>query len=223
MKPYLSGNFGYVWTPPKLVAVSTSHPALFAPGAKYSYSNTNYILLGLIVKAATKDTIKAQLQKRIFGPLGLRSTLLSTSQRIPGSHARGYLVQGKNQLQDVTLVSPTYAWTAGAIVSTASDIARFYRALLGGRLLQPDLLQAMKTTTDRYGFGLYHIPSRCGRPDVWGHDGALAAYVSLALNSEDGKRQFVILVNSMTFDDQVGSKRAQQALGRLFKTAECGA
>ena len=63
LKPYLSGNFGYVWTPQKLVAVSTSHPALFAPGAKFSYSNTNYIVLGLIVEAATKDTIKAQLQQ----------------------------------------------------------------------------------------------------------------------------------------------------------------
>ena len=96
VKPYLSGNFGYVWTPPKLVAVSTSHPALFAPGAKVSYSNTNYIVLGLIVEAATKDTIQAQLRKRIFGPLGLRSTLLATSQRIAGAHAHGYLVQGKN-------------------------------------------------------------------------------------------------------------------------------
>ena len=223
LKPYLSGNFGYVWTPQKLVAVSTSHPAVFAPGAKFSYSNTNYIVLGLIVEAATKDTIKAQLQKRIFGPLGLRSTLLATSQRIAGAHAHGYLVQGKKQLQDVTLVSPSYAWTAGAIVSTASDIARFYRALLGGRLLPADLLQAMKTTTDGYGLGLFQTRSLCGRAGPWGHDGALAAYLTLAFNSEDGKRQFVILVNSMTFDDQVGSKRAQQALGRLFKTADCGA
>ena len=221
LKPYLSGNLGYEWTPAKLVAVSTSHPALFAPGAKFSYSNTNYIVLGLIVEAATKDTIKAQLRKRIFGPLGLRSTVLATSQRIAGAHAHGYLVQGKNQLLDVTLVSPSYAWTAGAIVSTASDIARFYRALLGGRLLPPDLLQAMKTTTDRVGLGLYQTPSLCGRPDLYGHDGALAAYLTLAFNSEDGKRQFVILVNSMTFNDQVGTKRAQQALGRLFKTADC--
>ena len=55
-----------------------------------------------------------------------------------------------------------------------------------------------------------------------GHDGAIAAYVTLALNSEDGKRQIDLSVNSMTLNDQVGSKRAQQALGRLFKTADCG-
>ena len=81
----------------------------------------------------------------------------------------------------------------------------------------------MKTTTDGVGLGLFQTPSLCGRPGLWGHDGALAAYLTLAFNSEDGKRQFVILVNSLTFNDQVGSKRAQQALGRLFKTADCGA
>ena len=121
-------------------------------------------MLGLIVEAATKDTMKAQLRKRIFGPLGLRSTVLATSQRIAGAHAHGYLVQGKNQLQDVTLVSPSYAWTAGGDVPTASDIARFYRALLGGRLLPPELLQAMKATTDGAGLGLLQNPSLCGGP-----------------------------------------------------------
>lgn len=223
LKPYLGGNLGYVWTPPKLIAVSAAHPPLFEAGAKVSYSNTNYIVLGLIVEAATKDTIKAQLRQRIFGPLGLRSTLLATSQHIPGAHAHGYLVNGKNPLQDVTLVSPSYAWTAGAIVSTASDIARFYRALLGGQLLSPDLLQAMKPTTNRIGLGLFQTPSACGGPNLIGHDGALAAYLTLAFNSKDSKRQLVVLVNSLTFNDQVGSKRAQQALARLFKTAACGA
>ena len=131
-------------------------------------------MLGLIVEAATKDTIQAQLHKRIFGPLGLHSTLLATSQRIAGAHARGYLVQGQ-KMQDVSLVSPSYAWTAGGIVSTATDIARFYRALLGGRLLPPDLLQAMKATTGRVGLGLFQTPSLCGGPDPWGDDGAIAA------------------------------------------------
>ena len=118
------------------------------------------------------------------------------------------------------LVSPSYAWTAGAIVSTASDIARFYRALLGGRLLPPDLLQAMETFEDDYGLGLFHVKLPCG--EIVGHDGAIAAYLTLAFNSTDGKRQFVVLANSLTFDDQVGGKQAQRALGRLFQTAACG-
>jgi D-alanyl-D-alanine carboxypeptidase len=220
VKPYLSGNFGYVWTPPKLVAVSNAHPPLFEPGAKYSYSNTNYILLGLVIEAATGNPVDMELRQRIFEPLGLRSTLLATSQRIPGAHAHGYLVSGKDPLLDVTLVSPSYAWTAGGIVSTASDIARFYRALLGGQLLPPELLQAMETTVDSYGLGLYKTHLPCG--DIYGHDGAIAAYLTFAFNSQDGKQQFVVLANSMTFDDQVGNKRAEQALRRLLQTAACG-
>jgi D-alanyl-D-alanine carboxypeptidase len=220
LKPYLSGNFGYVWTPPKLVAVATEHPPLFKPGAKYSYSNTNYIVLGLIVEAATGNPVGRELRRRIFGPLGLRSTFLAASQQIPGAHAHGYLISGKGPLQDVTLVSPSYAWTAGGIVSTASDIAGFYRALLGGRLLQPELLREMETTIDGYGLGLFKTHLPCG--DIIGHDGAIAAYLTFAFNSKDGKRQFVILANSLTFNDQIGNKQAQGILKRLLQTAACG-
>jgi D-alanyl-D-alanine carboxypeptidase len=220
LKPYLNGNFGYVWSPRDLIRVSTGHPPLFEPGAKFSYSNTNYILLGMIIEAAAGKPIKEQLNKRIFEPLGLRSTLLATSRAIPGPHANGYLISGKNHLQDVTAVSPSYAWTAGGIVSTADDIARFYRALLGGRLLPPTLLKEMETTTDGYGLGVFKTPSPCGA--ILGHDGAIAAYLTFAFNSKDSTRQFVILANSLTFKDQIGSKRAQHALQRLLETAACG-
>jgi D-alanyl-D-alanine carboxypeptidase len=220
LKPYLNGKFGYVWSPRALIGVSTAHPRLFEPGAKFSYSNTNYILLGMIIEAAAHKPIKQQLNQRIFEPLGLRSTLLATSQHLPDPHANGYLVSGKDQLQDVTLVSPSYAWTAGGIVSTADDIARFYRALLDGRLLPPALLKEMKTTREGYGLGLFKAPSPCGT--ILGHDGAIAAYLTFAFNSKDSTRQFVILANSLTFKDRIGSKRAQRALQRLLETAACG-
>jgi D-alanyl-D-alanine carboxypeptidase len=220
LAPYLKGNFGYIWTPRRLVAVATAHPPLFEPGAKFSYSNTNYILLGMIVEAATGHPVATELRRRVFGPLGLRATFLATSQQIPGPHAHGYLVSGKGPLQDVTRVSPSYAWTAGGIVSTASDVAMFYRALLGGRLLQPALLKEMETTVDGYGFGLFKTHRPCG--DIIGHDGALAAYLTFAFNSKDGKKQLVVLANSLTYDDQVGSKTAQRALQRLLRTAACG-
>jgi D-alanyl-D-alanine carboxypeptidase len=221
LKPYLTGNFGYVWTPRKLVAVSTAHPPLFEPGAKFSYSNTNYIVLGLIVEAASGNSVRNELRRRIFKPLGLRSTFLARSQRIPGAHAHGYLVNGNDPLQDVTLVSPSYTWTAGGIVSTASDVAGFYRALLRGRLLKPALLREMETTSDGYGLGLFKTHLPCG--DFFGHTGTLASYMTYAYNREDGKRQFVVLANSLTFDDQVGSKQAQRVFQRLLQAAACGA
>jgi D-alanyl-D-alanine carboxypeptidase len=221
LKPYLSGDFGHVWTPPQLISVATAHPRLFEPGTKFSYSNTNYIVLGLIVEAASGNSVGTELRRRIFKPLALRSTFLATSQRIPGAHAHGYLVNGNDPLQDVTLVSPSYVWTAGGIVSTASDVAGFYRALLGGRLLKPALLQEMEKISDGYGLGLFKTHLPCG--DVFGHNGALAAYLTYAFNSKDGNRQFVVLANSLTFDDQVGSKQAQRAFQRLLQTAACGA
>jgi D-alanyl-D-alanine carboxypeptidase len=221
LQPYLSGNFGYVWTPQQLIAVATSHAPPFEPGAKFSYSNTNYILLGLIVEAASGNSVGSELRQRIFKPLGLRSTFLATSQRIPGAHAHGYLVSGNDPLQDVTLVSPSYVWTAGGIVSTASDVADFYRALLRGRLLKPALLREMETASVGYGLGLAKTRLPCG--DIFGHNGALASYLTYAFNSKDGKRQFVVLANSLTVDDQVGSKQAQRTFQRLLQTAACGA
>ena len=96
--------------------------------------------------------------------------------------------------------------------------------MLGGRLLEPDLLEAMETPKHDYGLGLARarLPRSwgCGSPR-WGHDGAIAGYDSIALNSEDGSEQAVVLVNSLTLDDKVGDAKAQQALLRLVKTALC--
>ena len=82
----------------------------------------------------------------------------------------------------------------------------------------------METPKNDYGFGLARarLPQSWGCGGArWGHDGALAAYNSTALNSKDGQKQAVVLVNSLTFDDKVGDAKAQQALLRLFKTALC--
>src|SRR2546423_2623856 len=118
IKPYLAGKFSFFWHPRAMVGVATRHAPHFAPGAGWSYSNTGYIVLGLIVEAATGDSIGAELSKRIFGPLALRRTSFSTGQRISGAHAHGYYRLPKRSLQDVTAISPSFAWTAGAIVST---------------------------------------------------------------------------------------------------------
>lgn len=219
LAPYLHGNFAHAWTPEQLVAISNAHPPLFPPGSRFSYSNTNYILLGLIVPAATGRSLQTELRERIFTPLKLRSTFFATGQRIPGPHAHGYFLPDSRTRQDTTAVSPTHAGAAGAIVSTADDLARFYRALLSGRLLRPDLLQAMETLTDGYGFGLVAVRTPCGT--LWGHDGAIAGYDSIAFSTRGGQRQLVILANALTPDDKVGDKTAQRAFERLAATAAC--
>jgi D-alanyl-D-alanine carboxypeptidase len=219
------------WTPREIVAIATAHKPRFAPGAGWSYSNTNYYVLGLIVEAATKHSLASELRRRIFAPLHLRATSLPTEPRIAGRHADGYFL---GPLEDVTVGSPSVVWAAGALVSNADDLARFYGALLGGRLLRPDLLRAMETLITpvpdfSYGLGLQKVRSPCGA--LWGHSGGSPGYIANAFNSKDGTRQVVVLVNATAaslsapvngFQFFHLPERAGAALERLIQTAYCG-
>jgi D-alanyl-D-alanine carboxypeptidase len=220
----LSGDWNYRWKPRELVAISTAHKANFAPGTGWSYCNTCYILLGLIVEEATGNPITAELRKRVFEPAGLRATSLDTRPPMSGQYARGYALLGEPPLVDFSTLSPSLAWTAGAIVSTADDLARFYHALLGGRLLKSDLLRTMQTTVPvaarpgwRWGLGINKRPSPCGAQ--WGHDGGYPGYRTWALNSTDGKRQVVVFTN---LGEDSSSEPVEQALERVLATAYCG-
>jgi D-alanyl-D-alanine carboxypeptidase len=211
-EPYLQGDLDFVWRPRQLVAIATEHPPRFAPGTSWSYTNTGYVLLGLIIEKATGTSLRQQLKARIFGPLHLRHTSFPiTNPRIAGPHAHGYLLgagPGGAPL-DVTGLSPSWAWATGNIVSTVQDVARFYRALLRGRLLPPRLLRAMRTTVDtgqgfRYGLGLAAVPLPCGGT-VWGHQGGLAGYDNWALASRNGDDQAVMMINATgESDTEVG-------------------
>jgi D-alanyl-D-alanine carboxypeptidase len=230
VKPYLQGKLGYVWAPRALVGVATKHPPHFPPAEGWSYSNTGYIVLGLIVEAATGDSLATELRRRVFAPLGLRNTSLDASPRIAGRHAHGYYRAGRGPLQDVTALSPSIAWAAGGIVSTVGDLAQFYRSLLGGRVLRPDLLQAMETTTpmgpagEDYGLGLWETRSLGFEPGfslpcadrVWGHDGDFPGYLTYAFNSMDGRRQAIVAIN-----DDALPKRAHPAVSRVVGRAFC--
>jgi D-alanyl-D-alanine carboxypeptidase len=197
--------------PRELVAIATGHKPLFAPGTEFSYSNTNYILAGMLVERVAGDRLAAQLQRRIFRPLGLDVTELPTTQeRIAGPHARGYsppdegwrVTDGPARLVDVTEMDTSWAWAAGAMVSTTADLARFYQALLGGQLLAPELLKQMRTTVDasqpgrgmRYGLGLEVLRPGCGT-ELWGHTGSLEGYGTTAFSTADADRQLVMVTN----------------------------
>jgi D-alanyl-D-alanine carboxypeptidase len=211
------------WQPRELVAIGTAHPPLFAPGARWSYSNTGYILLGLIVEAAGGNPLGAELQQRIFAPLRLRATSFDTKPRIAGRHAHGYSRVGARRRFDISVVSQSWAWSAGAIVSTVDDLGRFYRTLLDGRLPRPDLLAEMQTTVptpspiQRYGLGLIRTRLPCGA--FWGHGGETLGYQSFADSRADGKRQVMIALNA---DQSLLAPGAQRALERLRAIAYCG-
>ncbi|MFB7476889.1 serine hydrolase domain-containing protein [Kitasatospora sp. NPDC056184] len=173
------------WTtyrPLDLVRIATAHPPYDAPGAGWHYSNTNYVLLGMITERVTGRTWDEEIERRIIRPLGLHDTSMPlTSPDVPGPHAHGY-VERPGGPADVTLLNPSAFGPAGAGISSTRDLARFNAALLGGRLLRPAELTAMKQQVDTghgatYGLGLSRYPTACG--EFWGLTGGIPGYGTL--------------------------------------------
>jgi len=227
LKPYLSGNFGYYWAPRQLVRMGVSHKPLFAPGTDYSYSNTNYVLAQLIVERVTGKSLGTELKRRIFQPLHLRDTIYPTKPGLPSPYARGYKLLGKPPATDVTQLSPSMSPGSGAIVSTALDVADFYRALLSGKLLKPQQMTAMKTVVSLRtgktvvgsgpgdGLGIGRPPYACVG---WSHGGEFPGYEAFAISSADGRRQTVLMMNQ---DRSTAPKRAVALFDKLVAKAFC--
>src|SRR5262249_58615288 len=122
-------------------------------------------------------------------------------------HLRGAYAHGYVGTLDVSAFDPSIGWAAGALASNARDLARFYRALLRGRLLHSQQLDEMESLVpdgdpgEGYGLGIVgnshtlSAPLPCG-PAIWGHDGNFPGYLSVALNTRDASRQGVVLVNT---------------------------
>jgi D-alanyl-D-alanine carboxypeptidase len=214
------------WSLATLLAVALAHPPLFAPGTRWSYSNTGYIVLGLIVRRATGQSLASEIRHRILGPLKLHATTFDVRPRMRRPFAHGYLLLGKPPAVDASVWSPSFAGTAGAMVSNARGIAAFYHALFSGRLLPPPLLRQMETTVFaephlRYGLGLMR-KSRVGGATcgpMWGHDGDFPGYRTDAYSTIDGRRQVVVLVNQMR---DMLPPAARRALDAVIATAFCG-
>ncbi|GGT01903.1 serine hydrolase domain-containing protein [Streptomyces chromofuscus] len=190
------------YRPHELVAMADERERLFVPGARWEYSNTNYVLLGMIVEAVSGRSFTEELHRRIIVPLRLHDTRLPlTTSRIQGRYAHGYLLNSPDgTLPDETVENPSWAWTAGAMTSTTTDLARFQRALLGGDLLKPEQLAQMKETvpmgadpTRSYGLGL--MRNTADGTTLWGHNGQIPGYFTAAFTSEDGRHQVVLAVN----------------------------
>ena len=218
---------GHAWLPHELVAIANGHAPSFAPGQGWGYSNTNYVLLGLIVEKVAGTPVGTQLAGRIFRPLGLWATTFDTDGRFSSRSAEGRssrLAHGYSVLErqtfDASDLNPSWSYAAGAITSTADDVATFYSALMSGKLVRTEALEAMKAAlplspTRGYGLGLSRSKTSCGW--FWGHDGGTFGYTSNVLVSGNGKRVAVVLVNR-------GPLTAPQhaAFDRLATHAACG-
>lgn len=184
-------------TPEQLVAIAMAHQPLFAPGTSWRYSNTNYVLAGMVIGKVTGHSYASEIRHRVIAPLGLRATSVpGTGVTLPRPSSRAYSKLAETTTgptYDVTELNPSLASSAGEMISDSADLNRFYTALLGGRLLPPRQLKEMKTTVRadgipgaRYGLGLIDRKLSCG-VHVWGHDGGIHGSTSSAVTTADGR------------------------------------
>ncbi|WP_432886517.1 serine hydrolase domain-containing protein [Kribbella sp. CA-245084] len=185
------------WTATEQIERALANPPVFdKPGSQYDYSNTNYLLVGEIIKKVTGRTYSDEIERRIIRPLGLHGTTMPrTSTRIPGPHPHGYVPKDGGQL-DWTEMNPTLFGAGGDIISTTHDLNRFFAALLGGHLLPSRLLAAMKqagTEGGTYGLGLSWHDTAC-HIRVYGNDGDALAYQAYSFSTADTRRQATVAV-----------------------------
>jgi D-alanyl-D-alanine carboxypeptidase len=189
------------FTPEQLVQIGLSLPVTGPPGDHYSYSNTGYVLAGLLIEKVTGRDAAAEITRRILRPLRLTGTSFpGDDPTIRGPHAGAHFaVFG---VRDLVRYKMSWAWTAGELISTPADLDTFYRALLGGKLLPPALMAQMRTTVPMvpgqpdaggYGLGIYWMPTPCG--PVWGHDGGVIGQITISLHSPDAGRQLSLATN----------------------------
>ncbi|MFB7180023.1 serine hydrolase domain-containing protein [Streptomyces sp. NPDC056257] len=181
--------------PRDLLDIAFRQGSAFEPGAKWAYSNTNYVVAGLIIQKVTGRPLAEVIDQRVIKPIGLRHTYFPASgdMSIREAHPKGYHRDSADApLRDMTEIDPSVAWAAGQMISTNSDLNRFLTALLEGRLLPEAQLAQMRTTVPigntgaGYGLGLMSRPLSCGGV-YWGHGGDIPGYESRGGVTDDGR------------------------------------
>ena len=182
------------YIPPRdLLDTALGKPAAFEPGTQWAYTNTNYVVLGMLVERVSQRPVGEQIDQRIVKKLGLSHTYFPApgEEKIRGTHPQGYHLSAGGKLADITEMDPAWAWAAGAMVSTPSELNTFFQAVFDGRLLSQSSIDEMKKGVDTgaggavYGLGLIGTPLSCGGTS-WGHGGTIHGYQTYDAVGPDG-------------------------------------
>ncbi|MEU1324717.1 serine hydrolase domain-containing protein [Streptomyces microflavus] len=221
------GDDARYYAPRELLATALRHPADFDPGKSWKYSNTNYVLAGLIVQKVTARPLADEIDRRVIRRIGLRHTYFPApgDASIREPHPHGYYQESaQTPLRDITEMDPSWGWAAGQMISTNSDLNRFFTALLAGRLIPPAQLAQMRTTVPaeatfgpgaRYGLGLVSRPLPCGGLS-WGHGGSFPGYETRGGVTADGRAANIAVTLQLT------GEAPRRSLERAVDNALCG-
>ena len=190
--------------PIELVRFAISHKPDFEPGKGFYYSNSNTIVLGMIVEKVTGSTLEKEIKKRIIDRLGLNHTYFPTDEKMPElDYIHGYM-QENGALKDFSIENPSWGWAAGAIISNLYDLKTYITALGDGTLLSKKLqeerfadgaplpkerMEELGMTTLRYCLGAFK-----GGGFV-GHNGSLPGYVNIAVYNPKNRAAIIIMLN----------------------------
>ncbi|WP_369143935.1 serine hydrolase domain-containing protein [Streptomyces sp. R44] len=217
------------YTAEQIVARAMRHHPDFEPGTGWGYSNTGYVVLGMIVEKVAGRPWQEEVESRILRPLGMHHTYLpGATPTLRRPHADGYQVFGSGERIDVT---EQLVPDLGGYVSTTADVNRFFQGLLGGELLSGARLAEMRDTVPvpkefevfwpggRYGLGLVARPLSCGG-SYWSHEGGEAGYITLNGATGDGRRTVTVSLTT-SFNDLGRTIRQQKAASDLVDRALC--
>lgn len=235
-----------VYTPEELLAMAIKRPPLYPPGEDFNYSNTNYVLLGLISQQITGKTVSDEFQSRIFGPLGMTGSSLpaATDASLPEPHPQGYTYgtnvgtidslelspdtqaaarAGTAAPMDVTKDNPSWAWTAGSAISTAGDLVTFVQGLVNGKLLDPAMqkqrLDSVRPTNPSNPESASYGLALAKLGPLYGHTGELPGYNSFM--GYDPARKVTVVVwatNAPAVDGRPpATELAKVVIGALYR------
>jgi D-alanyl-D-alanine carboxypeptidase len=187
------------FTPQELLGFGFAEPPKFPPGQGFEYSNTNTVLLGVLVEKLSGQPLHDYIRDHIVTPLGMSHTNFPTTNAFPEPHAQGYTVQTADGKEaTATDWDPSWAWAAGAMISTLEDLHIWAPALATGKLLTPEM-QAQRLQTvgaeglppqDGYGLGIFNLGG-------WiGHNGSLPGYQTVVVHLPERQMTMVIEINT---------------------------
>lgn len=193
LKESLLQNSTQTFTAEQLISRALKHTPTTG-----GYSNTNTVLMKLIIQKVTGETYAEQIKKRIVEPLQLKETFLpENSQSIPENSPNGYF-NNAGTLMDMTDLNPSFADAAGGMISTAKDLTTFFSALLGGKLLTPEIQKEMLTTVatphGKFGLGIQEVTLPNGTT-IWGHQGGIPGFTNFAGGTKDGEHVIAMSIN----------------------------